>query len=173
MRECLNMGLPVPSLKNWFRIGSLLLLVLGIGLVPGEVGADNHETQQIIKVTGSVVDNDTEMPIAAVSIRVTDTQIRVKTDETGAFSLELPSGTYKIHASAPFYNTFVIPDFQVSRDETSASLDIKMTPQVVKLDAIKLPIRLSQASAHELKTASVQRRLADSLLHLLVRLSNG
>ena len=164
MREFLNMGLPVPSLKNWFRIGSLLLLVLGIGLVPGEVGADNHETQQIVKVTGTVVDNDTEMPIAEVSIRVTDTQIRVKTDETGAFSLELPSGTYKIHASAPFYNTFVITDFQVSRDETSASLDIKMTPQVVKLDAIKLPVRLSQASERGLLEKRMRSsRIEDSI----------
>ena len=118
MSEFHNMGLPVPFLKNWFCIGNLLLFVLGIGLVPGEVGADTHETQQVVKVTGTVVDNETETPIAEVSIRVVDTQIRVKTDEIGAFSLELPSGTYKIHASAPFYNTFVITDFQVSTDAT-------------------------------------------------------
>ena len=140
------MGLPVPSLRNWSRIGNLLLLVLGIGLGLGEVGADNHETQQVVKITGTVVDNDTEMPIAEVSIRVVDTQVRVETDETGAFSLELPSGTYKIHANAPFYSTFVITDLQVRTDEAPTGLQIKLTPQVVKLDAIKLPVRLSQSS---------------------------
>ena len=158
------MGLPVSSLKNWFRIGSLLLLVLGIGLVPGEVAADNHETQQIIKVTGSVVDNDTEMPIAEVSIRVVDTQVRVKSDETGAFSLELPSGTYKIHANAPFYNTFVITDFQVSIGEAPTPLHIKLTPQVVKLDAIKLPVRLSQSSERGLLEKRMRSsRIEDSI----------
>ena len=158
------MGLPVPSLKNWFRIGSLLLLVLGIGLVLGEVAADNHETQQIIKVTGSVVDNDTEMPIAEVSIRVVDTQVRVKSDETGAFSLELPSGTYKIHANAPFYNTFVITDFQVSIGEAPTPLHIKLTPQVVKLDAIKLPVRLSQSSERGLLEKRMRSsRIEDSI----------
>ena len=80
------MGLQVPPFREWFCIGNLLLLVLGIGLVLGEVGADNHETQQVVKIIGTVVDNDTEMPIAEVSIRVVDTQIRGTTDETGAFS---------------------------------------------------------------------------------------
>ena len=163
MSEFHNMGLPVPRLKNWFRIGHLLLFVLSIGLVSGEVSADTPETRQVVKVTGTVVDNDTEMPIAAVSVRVVDTQIRVKTDETGAFSLELPSGTYKIHASAPFYNTFVITDFQVSTDE-AAPLEIKMTPQVVKLDAIKLPVRLSQASERGLLEKRMRSsRIEDSI----------
>ena len=141
-----------------------MLLVLGIGLVLGEVGADNHETQQVVKIIGTVVDNDTEMPIAEVSIRVVDTQIRGTTDETGAFSLELPSGTYKIHASAPFYNTFVIIDFQVSTGEAPAPLQIKLTPQVVKLDAIKLPVRLSQSSERGLLEKRMHSsRIEDSI----------
>ena len=158
------MGLQVPSLRNWSRIGNLLLLVLSIGPGLGEVGADNHETQQVVKITGTVVDNDTEMPIEAVSIRVVDTQVRVKTDETGAFSLELPSGTYKIHANAPFYNTFVITDLQVSTDEAPAPLHIKLTPRVVKLDAIKLPVRLSQSSERGLLEKRMRSsRIEDSI----------
>ncbi len=158
------MGLQVPPFTERFRIGNLLLLVLSIGLVFGEVSADNHETQPVVKITGTVIDNDTETPIAEVSIRVTDTQIRVKTDETGAFSLALPSGTYKIHASAPFYNTFVITDFQVSTGAAPAPLHIKLTPQVVKLDAIKLPVRLSQASERGLLEKRMRSsRIEDSI----------
>ena len=158
------MGLQVPPCREWFRIGNLLLLVLSIGLALGEVDADNHEPQQLVKITGTVVDNDTETPIVAVSIRVTDTQIRVKTDETGTFSLELPSGTYKIHASAPFYNTFVITDFQVSTGEAPVPLHIKLTPQVVKLDAIKLPVRLSQSSERGLLEKRMRSsRIEDSI----------
>lgn len=114
MRGFLNIDLRVPPFTGRFRIEKLLLLILSIGFVLGEVNADNHTTQQIVKVTGTVVDNNTEIPIAEVAIRVVDTKIRVTTDETGTFSLELPSGIYKIHASAPFYNTFVITDFQVN-----------------------------------------------------------
>ena len=158
------MGLQVPPFRERFRIGTLLLLVLSIGLVFGEVGADNHETQQAVKITGTVIDNDTETPIAEVSIRVTDTQIRVKTDETGTFSLALPSGTYKIHASAPFYNTFVITDFQVITGAAPAPLQIKLTPQVVKLDAIKLPVRLSQSSERGLLEKRMRSsRIEDSI----------
>ena len=158
------MGLQVPPFTERFRIGNLLLFVLSIGLVFGEVRADNHETQPVVKITGTVIDNDTETPIAEVSIRVTDTQIRVKTDETGAFSLALPSGTYKIHASAPFYNTFVITDFQVSAGAAPAPLHIKLTPQVVKLDAIKLPVRLSQSSERGLLEKRMRSsRIEDSI----------
>ena len=158
------MGLQVPPFTERFRIGNLLLLVLSIGLVFGEVSADNHETQPVVKITGTVIDNDTETPIAEVSIRVTDTQIRVKTDETGAFSLALPSGTYKIHASAPFYNTFVITDFQVSVGAAPTPLHIKLTPQVVKLDAIKLPVRLSQSSERGLLEKRMRSsRIEDSI----------
>ncbi len=158
------MGLQVPPFTERFRIGNLLLFVLSIGLVFGEVSADNHETQPVVKITGTVIDTDTETPIAEVSIRVTDTQIRVKTDETGAFSLALPSGTYKIHASAPFYNTFVITDFQVSAGAAPAPLHIKLTPQVVKLDAIKLPVRLSQASERGLLEKRMRSsRIEDSI----------
>lgn len=164
MRRFLNMGLQVPPFRNWSRIGNLLLLVLGIGLGLGEIAADHHEPQQIVKITGRVVDNDTEMPIEAVSIRVVDTQVRVKTDETGAFSLELPSGTYKIHANAPFYNIFVITDLHVSTDEAPAPLQIKLTPQVVKLVAIKLPVRLSQSSERGLLEKRMRSsRIEDSI----------
>lgn len=158
------MGLPVPPFREWFRIGNLLLLVLGIGLVIREVGADNHETQQTVKITGIVVDNDIETPIAEVSIRVVDTLIRGKTDEIGVFSLELPSGTYKIYASAPFYNTFIITDFQVSTRATPPPLHIKLTPQVVKLDPIKFPVQLSQSSERGLLEKRMRSsRIEDSI----------
>ena len=157
------MDLPTLLSRKWFRIGALVLM-FGAGLTLGEVDADNHETQQVIKITGTVVDKDTETPIAEVTIRVADTKIRVTTDETGAFSLELPSGTYKVHASAPFYNTYVITDFQVSTDTTPAPLQITLTPQVVKLDAIKLPVRLSQSSERGLLEKRMRSsRIEDSI----------
>ena len=153
----------VPPFSGRLRIG-LLLLVLSIVFASYEVSADNHETQQGIKITGIVVDSDTELPVAAVTIRVADSQIRTTTDETGAFSLELPVGTYKIHASAPFYNTYVVPDLKIKVGETPERLRVLLVPQVVKLDAIKMPVQLSQASERGLLEQRMRSsRIEDSI----------
>ena len=158
------MGLQVPRFGGRFRIGYLLLLLIGITLTCCEVGADNHETQQRIKIAGIVVDSDTELPVTAVTIRVADSQIRTTTDETGAFSLELPVGTYKIHASAPFYNTYVVSDLEIKAGETPEPLRVLLVPQIVKLDAIKMPVQLSQASERGLLEQRMRSsRIEDSI----------
>ena len=158
------MGLQVPRFGGRFRIGCLLLLLIGVALTCCEVGADNHETQQLIKITGIVVDSDTELPVTTVTIRVADSQIRTTTDETGAFSLELPVGPYKIHASAPFYNTYVVTDLEIKAGETPEPLRVLLVPQVVKLDAIKMPVQLSQASERGLLEKRMRSsRIEDSI----------
>ena len=45
-----------------------------------------------IRVTGIVVDSETDVPLAEVTIRVTDTQVRVTTDETGCVFAGLTGG---------------------------------------------------------------------------------
>ena len=158
------MGLQVPRFGGRFRIGYLLLLLIGIALTFCEVGADNHDMQQRIKIAGIVVDSDTELPVTAVTIRVADSQIRTTTDETGAFSLELPVGTYKIHASAPFYNTYVVTDLEIKAGETPESLRFLLVPRVVKLDAIKMPVQLSQSSERGLLEQRMRSsRIEDSI----------
>jgi len=139
------MDLQAAPFAGHLRIG-LLLLLIGTALTRYEVSADNHETQSPVKITGIVVDSNTEAPLVDVTIRVTDTQIRVTTDETGAFSLELPIGTHKIQASASFYNTYTITDLEVKAGETPEPLRVLLVAQVVKLDAIKMPVQLSQSS---------------------------
>ena len=158
------MGLQVPRFSGHLRIGYLLIMIIGTGLALCEVSADNHETQRLVKITGIVVDSNTEAPLVDVTIRVTDTQIRVTTDETGTFSLELPIGTYKIQANAPFYNTYVITDFEVKAGETPEPLRVLLVAQVVKLDAIKMPVQLSQSSERGLLEQRMRSsRIEDSI----------
>ena len=157
------MDLQAAPFAGHLRIG-LLLLLIGTALTRYEVSADNHETQSPVKITGIVVDSNTEAPLVDVTIRVTDTQIRVTTDETGTFSLELPIGTYKIQASASFYNTYVITDFEVKAGETPEPLRIPLVAQVVKLDAIKMPVQLSQSSERGLLEQRMRSsRIEDSI----------
>ena len=158
------MGLQVSPVAGRLRIGYLLLMIIGTGLALCNVSADNHEPQQLVTITGIVVDSNTEVPLPDVTIRVTDTQIRVTTDETGAFSLELPIGTYKIQVSASFYNTYVVPNLELKADETPEPLRVLLVAQVVKLDAIKMPVQLSQSSERGLLEQRMRSsRIEDSI----------
>ena len=157
------MGCQIPPFWERFCIG-LSVLFLGIGLGLAETRAADQQTQQVIKITGIVVDSETDERLAGVAVRVIDMQIRVTTDETGTFSLELPSGTYKIQATASLYNTYMVPNFQVNALETPLPLQIRMAPQIVKLDAIKLPVQLSQSSERGLLEQRMRSsRIEDSI----------
>ena len=151
------------SFSGRFCMG-LLLLVIGTLLARCEVSADSHETQQHVSVTGIVVDSETGVPLTEVTIRVADTQIRVTTDETGAFALDLPAGSYRIQATSPFYNTYTVPEFEVKVGETPEPIQMLMVPQVLKLDAIKMPVQLSQASERGLLEQRMRSsRIEDSI----------
>lgn len=156
------MGLQVSRLVKRFCIG-LLLLMLGMGPA-SEVSALTDEAQQSVKVTGIVVDSDTEVALTGAAIRVVDTKIRVTTDDTGAFSLELPSGTYTLQVTAPFYNPYVLTDFQVNVGQIPEPLRVSLAPQVIQLDAINLPVRLSRSSEQGLLEKRMRgSRIEDSI----------
>ena len=141
----------------------LLFLMFGIGLIY-TLDAAAQETQQTIKFTGIVVDSDTETPLADVTIKVVDTDTKVKTDEIGAFSLELPVGIYTLQVSAQFYNAFVLSDIEVNAEGFSEPLEITLEPQVVKLDVINLKVRLSQSGERGLLEKRMQSsRIEDSI----------
>ena len=130
----------------------LLFLIFGIGFIFAQ------ETQQTIKITGAVVDSDTNTPLVGVTIKVVDTNIKVETDETGTFSLELPVGTYAFQVSAPFYNAAVLSDIEINTQGLSEPLQVTLEPQIVKLDAINMRVRLSQSGERGL----LEKRLRSS-----------
>ena len=141
----------------------LLFFMLGMGLI-WTVGAAAQETQQTVKITGVVVDSDTDTPLVDVTIKIVDTNITVKTDETGAFSLELPAGTYTFQISAPFYNAAVLSDIEVNAQGLSKPLQVALEPQVIKLDAINMKVRLSQSGERGLLEKRMRSsRIEDSI----------
>ena len=122
----------------------LLLITLGMCFVLVSNGVA-QETQQTLKITGVVIDSDSNSPLPNVTIKVIDTDITAVTDETGVFSLELAAGTYTFQVSAPFYNASVLSDIKVIGEGLSEPLQITLVPQIVKLDAINMRVRLSQS----------------------------
>ena len=141
----------------------LLLLIFGIGLI-FTVGVAAQETQQTVKISGVVVDSDNDTPLTDVTIKVVDTNIKAKTDETGAFTLELPVGTYTLQVSTPFYNASVLSDFEVKIGGLTEPLQVTLEPQVVTLDPIKMKVRLSQSGERGLLEKRMRSsRIEDSI----------
>ncbi len=137
--------------------------MFGIGLI-FTVGAAAQETQQTVRISGVVVDNDNDTPLTDVTIKVVDTNIKAKTDETGAFTLELPVGTYTLQVSAPFYNASVLSDFEVKIGGLTEPLQVTLEPQVVTLDPIKMKVRLSQSGERGLLEKRMRSsRIEDSI----------
>lgn len=122
----------------------LLFITLGVCFILVS-GAAAQETQQTVKITGVVIDSESDSPLANVTIKVVDTNITAISDETGAFSLELPVGTYAFQVSAPFYNISVLSDIKVNATGLSEPLQVTLEPQIVQLDAINMRVRLSQS----------------------------
>lgn len=134
-----------------------MLLLLTVGVVA-------QQTQQQIRIIGVVSDIESDTPLEGVSIKVVDTNILVKTDETGKFSLELPVGTYAFQVSAPFYNATLITEIKVNAEGLSKPLEVTLEPQIVKLDTIKMKVRLSQSGERGLLEKRMRSsRIEDSI----------
>ena len=142
--------------QKFWCVGLLLLFLCTAG-ARGE--------EQLVTITGSVVDSDTELPIEGAAIKVVDTTFRVHTDAAGAWTLKIPSGTYTLQVTAPFYTASVLADFQVGVGQLpSEPVRVALAPQVVKLDAIKLPVQLSQSSERGLLEKRMRSsRIEDSI----------
>ena len=135
----------------------LLLILLSIGLL-STVDTIAEESQQTVNITGVVIDVDTDTPLPDVTIKVVDTNIKVKTDETGTFSLDLPAGTYSFQVSAPFYTASVLSEIEVNAGATVEHIRVTLEPTVVQLDAITMKVRLSQSGERGL----LERRMRSS-----------
>ena len=102
--------------------------------------------QQTGRIEGIVLDEATEAPIASVSVTLSAIQQRVLTDQDGAFTLEVPLGTYNISVQFPFYLTQTVSGIEVTESQPKQTLRVILTPQVIKLGPIHLPVRLSESS---------------------------
>ena len=139
------------------RYIGLLLILFSIGLF-STVNTIAEESQQTVNITGVVIDVDTDTPLPDVTIKVVDTNIKVKTDETGTFSLDLPAGTYAFQVSAPFYTASILSEIEVNAESAIEPIRVKLEPTVVTLDSITMKVRLSQSGERGL----LERRMRSS-----------
>ena len=117
-----------------------------------------------IILEGVVIDADTDAPIPAAVVRVVGQAEKTTTDENGKFSLTLAAGVHDIKVTVPFYNPRVLAEILVTQGQPTQALRIALTPQVVQLNPIKLPVRLSQSTERGLLEKRLQSsRIEDSI----------
>ena len=115
-------------------------------------------------VEGIVVDADTDAPIPEAVVRVVGTAEKTTTDEDGRFSFTLPAGMYNIKVTIPFYNQQLLAEILVAQEQPTRELRIALAPQVVQLNPINLPVRLSQSTERGLLEKRLQSsRIEDSI----------
>ena len=102
--------------------------------------------QQTGSIEGIVLDEATGVPIADVTVILSATGQRIATDQDGTFALEVPLGTHNINIRFPFYLTQTVSGIEVNESQPKQTLRVVLTPQVIKLGPIRLPVRLSESS---------------------------
>ena len=111
-----------------------------------------------------MVDADTDAPIPEAVVRVDGTAEKTTTDEDGRFSFTLPAGMYNIKVTIPFYNQQLLAEILVAQEQPTRELRIALAPQVVQLNPINLPVRLSQSTERGLLEKRLQSsRIEDSI----------
>ena len=113
---------------------------------------------------GIVVDADTDAPIPEVVVKVVGKAEKTTTDEDGKFSFKLAVGAYNIKVTAPFYSPQVLAEILITQEQPTQEFRVALAPQVVQLNPIKLPVRLSQSTERGLLEKRLQSsRIEDSI----------
>jgi hypothetical protein len=106
-----------------FRRG-IAVLIGALAVVSGAAPLPAHADTA---VTGAVVD-EASTPVAGVVVKVLDTDIQTTTDASGAFSLDVPSGTYDFQfmpPHGPALRAYIANDVHV---DTTGPLGIVLKP---------------------------------------------
>jgi iron complex outermembrane receptor protein len=123
-----------------------------------------------IRITGFLVDTETNNPIVGGAIEVHENNLRTSTNALGQFSLELPPGNYHLHIEAPGYQAM---DYDL-RSQVDTSLIFKMQPTLIELKEIlvedsyfKTQQNKSSQSIEKINLEEVDRGVQSSLAEAL------
>lgn len=84
------------------------------------------------KISGRVIDAETNDPLIGVNILVEDLSVGTASDANGNYTiLNIPSGTYNVKATYIGYTTIKVTDIRVSLDQTTIQ-NFALTPEVLE-----------------------------------------
>ncbi|MCK9616480.1 MAG: carboxypeptidase-like regulatory domain-containing protein [Lentimicrobiaceae bacterium] len=78
----------------------------------------HHCKKNILKLTGTVTDFETEQPIAGVTLKIKETELTAISDVKGKFSIQLTeAGKFTLEANFTGYQPYSL-EFEISKDES-------------------------------------------------------
>ena len=123
---------------------AVVLTAAPIGLVPLALAAQ-------VAVRGTVVDRQTENPVAGASVVVTGTATGTVTDETGAFSLAAGDAAGRLTVTAVGYRALEVPV------AGGGPLRLRLTPATAELPGVQVAATRTAPSTVTLTRADLER----------------
>lgn len=115
------------------------------------------------RLSGFIIDKNTQKPLAGVSIEILTTRKGATTDSSGFFRITASPGTYNLGITRITYQARTINNIVLtSGNETT--LNIELEPDVKKLDEVVIVNRRNTAKATSLESPlSVQRMTTEEI----------
>ncbi len=105
-------------------------------------------SQQKFTISGTIIQTDTQKPIAGASVSVMETGFGFITDSTGVYQLKLPKGSFLIEVShQTYFKKFL--RVEVRKNET---LDFSLDEKVNELDEVKISANSAEQNTKRLGT---------------------
>ncbi|MDW8348613.1 MAG: carboxypeptidase-like regulatory domain-containing protein, partial [Bacteroidia bacterium] len=89
------------------------------------------------KITGKVIDKETNEPVPMVNILVKNTPIVVQTDMDGKYEIDIKPGEYTLEIKFIGYADVLITGVKVKKGETNTQ-NIILNPNVHQLDVVEV-----------------------------------
>lgn len=112
------------------------------------------------QVSGIVRDSKTQDPLPAVTVKVTGANIQTTTDDNGAFTLNVPTGSATLEISSVGYGTSTLAleadqtSITIALDATSANLsEVVVTALGISKDAKKLGYAVTKVGGESINKA--------------------
>ncbi|HVZ55829.1 MAG TPA: TonB-dependent receptor [Chitinophagaceae bacterium] len=133
----------------------LFLLLLGVAVLAGPGGLLAQPT--LVRYTGVVLDYDTHLPVAGVTVQAYNKQFQTLTDSAGNFALSLPVDQYDLVFTHVAYQRLQTPIYVL--DKTTGTFFLKHNP-VYELQEVVVESRRRDAAVRDLQMGNVRINLS-------------
>src|SRR4030095_1024165 len=122
MADKMHHSVRIYAMKRWLWVGFFFFIL------------DNlHAQQAEYIITGKVIDQSTQLPLAGASVFCQNTTIGVISNSEGNFTLRLPNGGYDLIISYTGYETF---QQRISSENATTPLSIELKKQDKSLQEV-------------------------------------
>lgn len=125
----------------------LLTMTALFGAMRNTLAQNSSDKERKSSLTGKVIDQETHNPVSGVTIRLSDSNKGVETDEKGEFNIrDLKYGTYRLTVTMVGYKSTVISDLVLSSVKP-LEVAIELIPDVITTGTIDVEANYFQKNS--------------------------